>query len=65
MDLRDVGNNTFILQLNCLGDWKKVEEEGLLLFRNWGLVIQGYDGYSKPSSLILDKLQIHDTVVVV
>jgi hypothetical protein len=64
VDFRDVGNNTFILQLNCLGDWKKVVEEGPWLFRNWGMVIQGYDGYTKPSSLILDKLpiwiQIHD-----
>jgi hypothetical protein len=64
VEFRDVGDNTFILQLNCLGDWKKVVEEGPWLFRNWGIVIQGYDGYSKPSTLILDKLpiwiQIHD-----
>ncbi|KAK1669061.1 hypothetical protein QYE76_057220 [Lolium multiflorum] len=64
VEFRDVGDNTFIMQLNCLGDWKKVVEEGPWLFRNWGIVIQGYDGYSKPSTLILDKLpiwiQIHD-----
>jgi hypothetical protein len=64
VEFRDVGNNTFILQLSCLGDWKKVVEEGPWLFRNWGIVIQPYDGYSKPSSMILDRLpiwiQIHD-----
>jgi hypothetical protein len=45
-----------------LGDWRKVVEEGP--FHNWGFVIKPYDGYSKPSSLILDRLpiwvQIHD-----
>jgi hypothetical protein len=46
---RDVGNNTFIMQLRCLGDRTKVVEEGPWLFRNWGFVIQGYDGFSKPS----------------
>lgn len=39
-------------------------EEGPWLFRNWGIVIQPYDGYSKPSMLVLDRLpiwiQIHD-----
>jgi hypothetical protein len=64
VEFRDVGNNTFILQLSCLGDWKKVVDEGPWLFRNWGIVIQPYDGYSKPSSMILDRLpiwiQIHD-----
>ncbi|KAK1651010.1 hypothetical protein QYE76_068815 [Lolium multiflorum] len=61
---RDVGNSTFIIQFTCLGDWKKVVEEGPWLFRNWGIVIKAYDGYSKPSSLVLDRLpiwvQIHD-----
>jgi hypothetical protein len=59
-----LGSNIFILQMTCLGDWRKVVEEGLWLFRNWGIVIQPYDGYSKPSSLVLDRLpvwvQIHD-----
>jgi hypothetical protein len=59
-----VGDNTFILQFKCLGDWTKVVEEGPWLFRSWGIVIKGYDGYTKPSSIVLDKLpiwiQIHD-----
>jgi hypothetical protein len=62
VNFHDVGNNTFILQFSCLGDWRKVVEEGP--FHNWGLMIKPYDGYSKPSSLILDRLpiwvQIHD-----
>jgi hypothetical protein len=46
VEFRDVGSNTFILQLGCVGDWKKVVEEGPWLFHNWGIVIRPYDGYS-------------------
>jgi hypothetical protein len=39
-------------------------EEGPWLFRNWRIVIYPYDGFSKPSTLILDELpiwiQLHD-----
>jgi hypothetical protein len=64
VQFRDIWNHTFILQFSCLGDWTKVVEEGPWLFRNWGIVICPYDGFSKPSTLILDKLpiwiQLHD-----
>jgi hypothetical protein len=39
-EFRNVGNNTFILHLSCLGDWKKVVKEGLWLFRNSRIVIK-------------------------
>ncbi|KAK1662226.1 hypothetical protein QYE76_050385 [Lolium multiflorum] len=64
VQFRDIGRNTFILQMTCLGDWRKVVEEGPWLFQNWGIVIQPHNGYSRPSSLVLDRLpvwvQIHD-----
>jgi hypothetical protein len=43
IEFRNVGNNTFILHLSCLSDWKKVVEKGPWLFRNSRIVIKSYD----------------------
>ncbi|KAM0860821.1 hypothetical protein ACQ4PT_046297 [Festuca glaucescens] len=45
---REVGENLFIFQMHCLGDWKKVVQQGPWTFRGWGVLIEDYDGLIDP-----------------
>ncbi|KAK1618025.1 hypothetical protein QYE76_023542 [Lolium multiflorum] len=47
---REAGENLFIFQMHCLGDWKKVVHQGPWTFRGWGVLIEDYDGLSDPES---------------
>jgi hypothetical protein len=61
---RAVGDNLYILQFACLGDWEKVMEGGPWAFRNKCVIIEEYDGFTKPSTIELERIkvwiQIHD-----
>jgi hypothetical protein len=48
---REAGENLFIFQLQCLGDWKKVVHQGPWTFRGWGILIEDYDGLSDHARL--------------
>ena len=41
---REAGENQFIFQMQCLGDWKKVVHQGPWMFRGWGVMLEDYDG---------------------
>ncbi|KAK1602852.1 hypothetical protein QYE76_016646 [Lolium multiflorum] len=55
---REVGENLFIFQMLCLGDWKKVVHQGPWTFRGWGVLIEDYDGLSNPESVIFDGMYV-------
>ncbi|KAM0849618.1 hypothetical protein ACQ4PT_053607 [Festuca glaucescens] len=45
---REAGENLFIFQMHCLGDWKKVVHQGPWTFRGWAVLIEDYDGCVDP-----------------
>ncbi|CAM0905592.1 unnamed protein product [Alopecurus aequalis] len=48
---REAGNNLFIFQMHCLGDWKKVVHQGPWTFRGWAVLIEDYDGRVEPEKV--------------
>jgi hypothetical protein len=60
----DVEENRFLVQANCLGDWKKITEQGPWLFRDHGLLIEKYDGSCSAKSVDLHRIhawvRVHD-----
>jgi hypothetical protein len=61
---RDLEENKFIVQASCLGDWQRITEQGPWIFRDYGLLVEKYDGSCKASSVELNRIhawvQIHD-----
>jgi hypothetical protein len=53
---RDVKENRFVIQANCLGDWQKITEQGPWIFREQGLLIEKYDGSCKASAVELNRI---------
>ncbi|XP_020187028.1 uncharacterized protein [Aegilops tauschii subsp. strangulata] len=61
---RPLEDNLYTMQFGCLGDWERVMEEGPWTFKGKAVVIAQYDGFTKPSIIELNKIdiwmQIHD-----
>ena len=61
---RDLEENRFLVQANCLGDWKRITEQGPWLFRDHGILIEKYDGSCRATGVELNRIQawaqIHD-----
>ncbi|CAM0946611.1 unnamed protein product [Alopecurus aequalis] len=55
---REVGENLFIFQMHCLGDWKKVVHQGPWTFRGWGLLVEDYDGLSEPKKVLFGGMHV-------
>uniref|UniRef100_A0ACD5ZB46 Uncharacterized protein n=1 Tax=Avena sativa TaxID=4498 RepID=A0ACD5ZB46_AVESA len=54
---RKLEDSLFTIQFGCLGDWNKAMHMGPWLFRNnYGLLLEEYDGFQNPRSVVLDKL---------
>jgi hypothetical protein len=61
--IHHIEGNLFTVQCFCLGDWIKVEQGGLWLFRQNIVCIEKYDGLSDPETIDLNTfatwIQIH------
>jgi hypothetical protein len=49
----DIKENRFLVRANCLGDWKRITEQGPWIFRDHGLLIEKYDGSCQASAIEL------------
>ncbi|KAK1695441.1 hypothetical protein QYE76_012138 [Lolium multiflorum] len=61
---RDIEENRFLVQANCLGDWKKVTEQGPWIFREQGLLVEKFDGSCSAAAVALHRIhawvRVHD-----
>lgn len=57
VSFRSMGRNLFVVQAFCLGDWKKIMEEGPWLFRGYALMLETFDGATQTPSIIPNKVQ--------
>ncbi|KAM0924861.1 hypothetical protein ACQ4PT_004759 [Festuca glaucescens] len=48
---QEAGENLFVFQMHCLGDWKKVVHQGPWTFRGWEVLIEDYDGREDPEKV--------------
>ena len=46
-----IEENLFVVQFSCLGDWRKVMNEGPWIFRGNAVLLEEYDGITKPSKV--------------
>ncbi|KAM0873654.1 hypothetical protein ACQ4PT_037942 [Festuca glaucescens] len=49
--------NLIVLQARCLGDWKRIMEEGPWLFRGCALMVEPFDGVTMIPTVIPTKVQ--------
>ncbi|KAM0847121.1 hypothetical protein ACQ4PT_055216 [Festuca glaucescens] len=52
------GDNLFLAQFHCLGDWTRVIEGGPWLFRGAALIMAEYDGFTNVEDYKLDKVPV-------
>ncbi|KAM0926965.1 hypothetical protein ACQ4PT_003110 [Festuca glaucescens] len=57
-DCCEAGENLFIFQMHCLGDWKKVVHQGPWIFRGFGLLVEYYDGLSAPENFVFNGMYV-------
>ncbi|KAK1628838.1 hypothetical protein QYE76_003153 [Lolium multiflorum] len=55
---RRIEQNLFTIQFNCLADWNKAMNQGPWLFRDQGLIMEEYDGFTNPLAINLDKITV-------
>jgi hypothetical protein len=55
---RKIEDNLFTIQFACLGDWNKATKQGPWVFRSQAVMIEEYDGFSNPRSVVLDKIMV-------
>ncbi|KAM0907786.1 hypothetical protein ACQ4PT_015917 [Festuca glaucescens] len=55
---REAGENLFVIQMHCLGDWKKVVHQGPWTFRGWAVLIEDYDGKDDPERFVFGGLYV-------
>ena len=51
-----IEENLFVVQFSCLGDWSKVMDEGPWFFRGHAVLLEEYDGITKPSKVQFNHL---------
>lgn len=58
VSFKAIEENLFVFQFSYLGDWRKVMDEGPWFFRGNVVLLEEYDGITKPSKVKLNKLAI-------
>ncbi|KAE8784551.1 hypothetical protein D1007_41849 [Hordeum vulgare] len=62
-DSAPIGPNLFVVQVYCLGDSDRIMQQGPWLFRNMGVLLAPYDGFTRAEDVPMFKmpiwLQIH------
>jgi hypothetical protein len=53
-----MGENLFLVQFNCLGDWTRVMDGGPWIFRGAPVVLEEYDGFSNIHEYKLDRIPV-------
>ena len=53
-----LGENLFLVQLQCVGGWTRIMEGGPWLFRGAPLVLEEYDGFSNVKDYKLNKIPV-------
>jgi hypothetical protein len=48
----EVEPNLFVLQAHCLGDWKRIMEEGPWFFHGYALMVEPFDGATSTPKVI-------------
>ncbi|KAI4972100.1 hypothetical protein ZWY2020_003025 [Hordeum vulgare] len=56
--IRPLEENLYTMQFLCLGDWERVMAEGPWTHKGKAVVLAHYDGFTKPSTIALDKIDI-------
>ena len=57
------GDNLFVITVNRVGDWQRVTQGGPWLFRDHGVLIEPYDGFTKPEEIVMEKLTVWAQIV--
>lgn len=60
---RKIDDNLFTIRFGCVANWTKAMIWGLRLFRYQAVIIEEYDGFANPSSVILNKLPVLASVL--
>jgi hypothetical protein len=64
VSFRDVAENRFLVQANCLGNWKKITEQGSWIFREQGMLVEKFDGSCNATAVDLHRIhawmRVHD-----
>lgn len=58
LEIREVDDNLFVIQVFCLGDWKRVIHQGLWIFRGLMVLIEGFDGKRAPEFVKLERVSV-------
>lgn len=53
-----IDENLFVFQFSCLRDWRKVLDDGPWFFRGNAVLLEEYDGITKPSTVKFRNLNI-------
>ncbi|CAO2169894.1 unnamed protein product [Urochloa humidicola] len=63
VSFRSVGKNLFVVQAFCLGDWKRIMEDGPWIFRGCALMLEEFDGSTSVPTAVPNKVlawvQVH------
>lgn len=57
------GDNLFLAQFMCLGDWNRVMNNGPWLFRNSAVVLEEYDGITNVHEYKLDRIPVWARII--